>query len=747
MKIKNRLGKHTWLHRQLPFMAHLFELVAAIVIFAAGQNMWAVLAGASPDITPPSVPTGLSMSGRSAPEIDLTWNASTDDVGVTGYHVYRNGTLVGTPTTPGYDDAGLTPNTSYSYTVSAFDASQNESAQSSPLVVSTLADTSPPSVPTNLHQTGQTISSISIAWDASSDNVGVANYQIYRNGQLVKTQSGTSYTDTGLAVYTTYSYNITANDAANNGSNLSSTLVGGTAADTSPPSVPDNISETARTVSSISLGWSASTDNVGVTGYHVYRNGVLVGSPGGTSFTDTGLSVSSSYTYNVSAYDNAGNESLQSASFGAQSSDDVTPPTIPTALQTTSVRDTSISFSWTASSDDVGVVGYKVYRNGTLVGSPTGTSFTDTGLTPVTNYAYTVKAYDAANNTSAASTALNTQTAFDTTPPSVPTNLVATSQTDTSITLGWTASTDNVAVGGYDIYRGSTLITTTSGTSFTDSGLGVNSSYTYRIRAHDTSGNNSAQTSPLTTSTLPDLIPPTSPSNLASTSQTTTSIDLSWNSATDDVGVTAYNLYRNGVFVATTGSTTYHDAALHYNTSYSYSVTALDAALNESAASSPLIISTLPDTTAPSVSLDAPTNGQTIQLTVPISATASDDLDLNRVEFYIDSSLIYTITSAPFSFNWDSYTVHNGSHTITAKAIDASGNFSSQSSIVTVTNPPPALLGDLNGDHKVNIYDLSILLSHWGKPGAGDFNNNGKVDIFDLSVLLSKYGSDNSNYQ
>jgi hypothetical protein len=116
------------------------------------------------------------------------------------------------------------------------------------------------------------------------------------------------------------------------------------------------------------------------------------------------------------------------------------------------------------------------------------------------------------------------------------------------------------------------------------------------------------------------------------------------------------------------------------------------------------------------------------------------------VQFYVDGSLISTIAHAPFALNWNSYAVHNGSHTISAKALDASGNFSAQSITITINNPPPPITGDLNGDHRVNILDLSTLLSHWNKSGAGDFNNNGRVDIFDLSTLLSHYGQDNSNY-
>lgn len=717
------------------------------MIFAAGQNIWSVFVKADADITPPSVPTGLAMTGRSATEIDLSWTASTDDVGVTGYHVYRNGTLVGTPAINSYADTGLAPNATYSYTVSAFDASSNESARSSPpFTASTLVDTSPPTVPGNLHQTGQSTSTITIAWNPSGDNVGVAGYYIFRNGNQIKTQVGTTFTDTGLNVYTSYQYAVEALDAANNASGLSSILFAATSQDTSPPSVPDNVHETGSTITSVSLAWTSSTDDVGVSGYHVYRDGLLVGSPGGTAFTDTGLAVNSSHTYTISAFDAANNTSSQSAPFSASSSTDTTPPTIPASVHTTSVQDNAIGLAWTASTDDVGVAGYKIYRNGSLVGTSTTTNFTDTGLTPVTNYTYTVVAYDAANNTSAASAPVATQTAFDTTAPTAPGNLHSPTQTDTTITLNWDVGTDNVAVSGYNVFRGNTLITSTTGTSFTDTGLSVDTAYDYHVQTYDTSGNVSPDSQTLNTRTLTDTIAPSAPGSLNSPSQTTTSISLSWTAATDDVGVVSYNVYQGSTLITNQSGTGYTDPSLIYNHAYSYHVTALDNAGNESPISNTVNVNTLPDTTAPTVSLTAPSQGQNLQLTFPISATASDDLALNRVEFYADGVLIQTITQAPFSFNWNSYAVHNGTRAITAKAIDASGNATSQGVTITISNPPPPLLADLNGDHKVNLFDLSILLAHWNKPGPGDFNNNGRVDIFDLSILLSHYGTDNSGY-
>ncbi|MGO9932943.1 MAG: fibronectin type III domain-containing protein [Steroidobacteraceae bacterium] len=94
-------------------------------------------AGSTPDTTPPSVPTGLSATAVSSTQINLSWTASTDNVGVTGYDVFRNGTQVGTTTTTSYQDTGLTASTTYSYTVAAYDAAGNVSAQSTAATATT----------------------------------------------------------------------------------------------------------------------------------------------------------------------------------------------------------------------------------------------------------------------------------------------------------------------------------------------------------------------------------------------------------------------------------------------------------------------------------------------------------------------------------------------------------------------------------------------------------------------------------
>ena len=429
--------------------------------------------------------------------MSLSWTASTDNVAVTGYNIYRNGVLVGTSPVASYTNSSLAASTTYTYSVAAYDAAGNVSTQSATVSATTLAsaDTTPPTVPANLAVNTTTASSVSLSWTASTDNVAVTGYNVYRNAVLVGTSPVASFTDSSLAASTTYIYSVAAYDAAGNVSTQSASVPATTlaSADSTPPTVPTNLSVTATTISSISLSWTASTDNVAVTGYSIYRNGVLVGTSPVASYTNSSLAASTTYIYSVAAYDAAGNVSTQSATVSATTlaAADTTPPSVPANLAVTATTSSSVSLSWTASTDNVAVTGYNVYRNGLLVGTSPVPSFTNSSLAASTTYIYSVAAYDAAGNvsTQSATVSATTLAAADTTPPSVPTNLAVTAATSSSVSLSWTASTDNVAVTGYNIYRNGVLVGTSPVASYTNGSLAASTTYIYSVAAYDAAGN------------------------------------------------------------------------------------------------------------------------------------------------------------------------------------------------------------------------------------------------------------------
>ena len=280
------------------------------------------------DTTAPTTPTGLTAGTKAVTTIPLTWAASTDNVAVTGYKVYRNGgtTPVATPLSNSFTDSGLTPNTSYSYTVSAIDAAGNESAKTAAVATSTLPDTTAPTVPTGVTVGTRTVTTIPLSWTAPTDNVAVTGYRVYRNGNATplnppNTSTSTSFTDTGLAPNTSYSYTVSAIDAAGNESVKTTAIAATTLADTTAPTVPTGLKVNAQNTTSVTLGWNASTDATGVTGYRIYRNGATTptGTSTTTSYTDTsGLVLNQTYTYAVSAIDAAGNESAKTTTISVQ---------------------------------------------------------------------------------------------------------------------------------------------------------------------------------------------------------------------------------------------------------------------------------------------------------------------------------------------------------------------------------------------------------------------------------------------
>lgn len=182
---------------------------------------------------------------------------------------------------------------------------------------------------------------------------------------------------------------------------------GGGTSDTTAPNVPSNLSASAVSSSQVDLSWTASTDNVGVTGYKIFRGGSQIATTSSTSYSNTGLSASTGYCYNVAAYDSAGNTSNQStqacattsASTGGGTSD-TQAPSVPSGLNAAAASSSQINLTWNASTDNVGVAGYKIYRDGSQIATTSSTSYSNTGLSASTGYCYKVGAYDSAQNNS-----------------------------------------------------------------------------------------------------------------------------------------------------------------------------------------------------------------------------------------------------------------------------------------------------------------------------------------------------------
>jgi chitodextrinase len=168
------------------------------------------------------------------------------------------------------------------------------------------------------------------------------------------------------------------------------------------PVAPTGLTLDGATDASITFHWTASPNSP--IGYKIYKNGIFSQSVMGvTSCTITGLLALTSYGITATAFDAAGNESSQSLTLVAATIADVTPPTIPIGLTAGPKTQTSISFHWTPSTDDVGVIGYNIYKGAILTATISSNSYTATGLIANTSYTFNVEAFDAVPNTSAQS--------------------------------------------------------------------------------------------------------------------------------------------------------------------------------------------------------------------------------------------------------------------------------------------------------------------------------------------------------
>jgi len=360
------------------------------------------------DTTAPSTPANLRVISADTGSVHLAWDPSSDDTGVAGYDLFRDGVPLATVgTVTGYADSTVAAGTGYRYTIDAFDAAGNLSPRSVEVTVTTPAakDTSPPTVPGAPTASGVSESRVDLAWSASTDDVAVAQYTISRDGAVIGTSPDPWYSDTKVAADHTYSYVVSAQDAAGNTSTDSAATSVTTPAtvDSTAPTVPTSL--VARvTQSGVDLSWQPSTDDVGVTKYRVFRDGAYLAESLDGSYLDTSVQAATTYSYTVEAVDGRGNTSMPSdpASATTPPVPDTSPPSTPTNVTARVVSATKVALTWAASTDNVGVTGYTVVRDGTvsLLLPVSATSFTDTSMSSGQTHSYAVKAADQAGNTS-----------------------------------------------------------------------------------------------------------------------------------------------------------------------------------------------------------------------------------------------------------------------------------------------------------------------------------------------------------
>ena len=367
------------------------------------------------DDTPPSQPGAPSAAraGQTSTNVRVTLGApSSDGIAVLAYDIYRD--HVYQATVPAgvatWTDPTVPAGTHY-WSVVARDLRDNASIESAPSAAVTIPDTTAPTAPTltSAARSG----AIDLAWAGATDNVAVASYDVYRDGAAAPSAAGvtsTGWSDSGLTAGSTHTYAVVARDAAGNASPPSNTVSATVpaAAALGPPTTLTAAQTT--TPGRVGLTWTPPTVGTAV-GYDVSRDGSpLATGISGTAFTDTTAPDSRPATYSVTARDSAGSTATATITLTG----DWTTPTPPTSLAATPRSASSVSLSWGASLDAVGVSTYTITRIGpggattqiAVLAGTAPTTVVDQGLVAGAAYTYAVTARDDVGN--AATTAVTT---------------------------------------------------------------------------------------------------------------------------------------------------------------------------------------------------------------------------------------------------------------------------------------------------------------------------------------------------
>ncbi|MCY3714372.1 MAG: fibronectin type III domain-containing protein [Gemmatimonadetes bacterium] len=702
---------------------------------ANGNSGYSGTARATTKVAVPSAPSSLAASARSATSVRLRWKDNSDNE--SGFKIERKlstqnnasfsqiGTASANDTT--YTDSGLSANTGYTYRVRAYNSGGNSDYSATASATTNMAL---PASPSDLSASARSSSSIRLSWDDRSDNE--TGFKIERRlssgsdsdfRQIGTANAGAElYTDSGLSASTGYTYRVRAyNSAGNSG-------YSGTASATtrdSLPSAPSSLTATAKSSSRIDLGWKDTSNNE--SGFKIERklstqtdanfSQIGTANAGAKSYTDSGLSASTGYTYRVRAYNSVGNSSY-SGTASATTKAPPPPPDAPSALSATAKSSSQIDLSWDDNSDDE--TGFKIERRLSTSSSfsqidttsANDTDYTDSGLSASTTYVYRVRAYNANGNSSYSGTdRATTQSNL----PRAPSSLSATAKSSSRIDLGWTDNSDNET--GFKIERKLSSAANSSfrqvGTTsandndYSDSGLSEGTGYTYRVRAYNASGNSvySASASATTKVSIPS-----APSSLSASVRSATTIRLSWtDNASNESGFkierklsSAADSTFSQVGTASANARSYTDSGLSASTGYTYRVRAYNSAGNSSySGTASATTKATPPSTPSSLTATAKSSSR-IDLGWKDTSSNESGFKIERKLSSAANSSFSQIGTA--SANAESYTnsglsVSTG-YTYRIRAYNSAGNssYSGTASATTKAPSPPAAPSGLAAD-------------------------------------------------
>lgn len=707
------------------------------------------LTGSTLDTVPPTSPANLDGQLNANNHASLTWEAASDNVGVSFYRVLRDGAAIEEISATSYVDTAVIPGETHAYRVAAVDAIGNASDPSNEVKLVIPGETGSGSGTSIISNSGfesgmydwtfySNGSGSSTTTDAAfvgsnalkiSIGNGGSNIQLYQHGLVLEPDTSyrlsfAAYSSTGsnmevsLAKHTSPygSYGLKNHEVElGNGwqsisiefttSGFSGTVEdgrlyfwfadharggefyyidevmlvkggsGGT--DTENPSTPSSFAADLNASDDAVLSWGESTDNVGVSHYRIFRNGGTLLDVGTTSYTDTSVVAGQTYRYSVAAVDAANNVSTPTGEEIVAIPGEVA--VVVNSIENGSFETTLDGWAFytngvgDAALEGPGYEGAKAIKI-SVVAKGSNTQLYQRGilLEANTRYRLSFAAYSTFGNDLEVSLSKH----------SSPYNNYGLNQEDFDLETGWRKFSVDFTTTGF----GGTVKNGRLYFWFADD-----------ARAGETYFIDQVVLAPVD-SLADDSEDPSVPENLKASLATNTEVDLEWDQSTDNVGVLGYIVYRDGVDVGNTATTTYSNDGLAVGKNYVYSVTAFDAAGNESGVSNSVTVETPNDGQAPVVP-------QGVQVTLLSKTTAlltwkpsfdADGVDVYRV--FKNGSLFAEVNSTSAL---DSSLVAGSSYTFRVAAVDIYGNVSELSdSAVANTNEATGSSANMlvNGD-------------------------------------------------
>ena len=670
----------------------------------------------TPDTTPPTVP--LNLKGTAGfTTTNLSWTASSDDIGVAGYGVYRctppaagqpcTGVWVANTTLPSFNDSSLTGGTLYNYQVQAFDFAGNLSPASQTLSLQTYVTSA--SAATNLAATVISAQEIDLSWSPPSNTTGLGSYLIYSGTSLadlqqiaVRGSSTITYRDMNLAAGTTYYFGVVAVEQG-----LDAPMTQPVFATTLPlPNPPSNVTGTPAPTKVV-LNWQEilESNSLPISYYQIYKgttpgNMTDVGSATATTYTATSLSPSTTYYFEIVAADTGHDIGTPSDQIAVTT---LPMPAAPVNVVATASSTTQITVSWSENipSGGLPIQTYAVFRGTSPASMPqvatrTTAQFIDTGLTPGTTYYYAIEATDTGKDASPMSATAQGTTRIG---PAAPVSVAATANSAARVTVTWSETIPNggLPIQTYTIFRGTSpgsmpQLAVRSASPFVDTGVSANTTYYYAIEATDT-GHDVSSMSATAQATTPAM--PVAPANVAPTANSATRVTVTWSPSVPSGGlpIASFNIFRgtSANYLTKLGAAAaaqFIDNGASANSSYYYAIQTVDTGGDVSPTSAATQVATPPMPAAPvnaaatatsathvtvTWSENIPTNGLPIQYYAIFRGTSPTGLA--QVATRAACSFIDTAASASTTYYY------------AIEAVDTGQDVSTMSAQAQVTTP------------------------------------------------------------